>query len=105
LRTSDIRSALESLRTGSDAYGQAYKDAMERIKQQHAEGEKLAKQALWWITCARRPLVTAELQHTIAVKPGKSEFNEKGQPDIEDIVSVCAGLVTVDEESNIIRLV
>ena len=26
-------------------------------------------------------------------------------PDVEDMVSVCAGLVTVDQESNIIRLV
>ncbi len=33
------------------------------------------------------------------------EFNAKRQPDIEDMVSVCAGLVTVDEESDIIRLV
>jgi ankyrin repeat protein len=102
---SDIRTALESLPTGSDAYDQAYENAMKRIREQDADGEKLAKQALMWITCARRPLTTAELQHGIAVRPGKSDFDEKSQPDIEDIVSVCAGLVTVDEESNIIRLV
>jgi hypothetical protein len=50
-------------------------------------------------------LTTAELQHAIAVEPSKYEFNKKRQPDIEDIVSVCARLVTVDKESNIIRLV
>src|SRR5437667_7574207 len=102
---SDVRSALESLPTGSDAYDQAYKDAMERITEQDADGERLAKQVLSWITCAKRPLITAELQHAIAVKPGKSEFDGKSQPDLEDMISVCAGLVTVDEESNIIRLV
>ena len=102
---SDVRSALESLPTGSDAYNQAYEKAMKRISKQDADGERLAKQVLSWITCSKRLLTTAELQHAIAVTPGESEFNEKSQPDIEDIVSVCAGLVTVDEESNIIRLV
>ena len=102
---SDVRSALENLPTGSNAYDQAYKDAMERITAQDVDGGRLAKQVLSWITCAKRPLSTVELQHAIAVEPGKSEFDEKRQPDIEDIVSVCAGLVTVDEESNIIRLV
>ena len=102
---SDVRSALESLPTGSNAYDQAYKDAMERITSQDVDGGRLAKQVLSWITRAERPLSTVELQHAIAVEPGKSEFDEKRQPDIEDIVSVCAGLVTVDEESNIIRLV
>ena len=102
---SDVRSALESLPTGSNAYDQAYKDAMERITAQDVDGERLAKHVLSWITCAKRPLSTVELQHAIAVEPGKSEFDKKRQPDIEDIVSVCAGLVTVDKESNIIRLV
>jgi hypothetical protein len=102
---SDVRSALESLPTGSNAYGQAYKEAMERITEQDADGEKLAKQVLSWITCAKRPLITVELQHAIAVKPGMSGFDKQSQPDIEDVVSVCARLVTVDEESGIVRLV
>jgi hypothetical protein len=50
-------------------------------------------------------LITVELQHAIAVELGKSKFDEKSQPDIEDIVFVCAGLVTVNKESKIIRLV
>jgi hypothetical protein len=65
---SDVRTALESLPTGSDAYDQAYEDAMERITAQGADGEMLAKQVLSWITCAKRPLITAELQHALAVR-------------------------------------
>jgi hypothetical protein len=57
------------------------------------------------ISHAKRPLITAELQHALAVEVGESEFNAERQSDIEDMVSVCAGLVTVDQESNIIRLV
>jgi ankyrin repeat protein len=60
---------------------------------------------LSWITYARRALTTEELSHALAVEAGESELDEDNIPDIEDMVSVCAGLVTVDEESNIIRLV
>ena len=35
---------------------------------------------------------------------GESALDEEILPGIEDIVSVCAGLVTVGQESNIIRL-
>ena len=36
---------------------------------------------------------------------GESNLDEDNLPEIEDMVSVCAGLVTIDEESNVIRLV
>jgi hypothetical protein len=78
---------------------------MFRIEGQVTDQEDLAKQVLSWITCAERPLTTLELQHALAVEVGESELDEDNLPEIEDMVSVCAGLVTIDEESNIIRLV
>jgi hypothetical protein len=35
----------------------------------------------------------------------ETELDETNLPEIEDMISVCADLVTVDGESNIIRLV
>ncbi|KAL7909981.1 hypothetical protein GGI35DRAFT_447561 [Trichoderma velutinum] len=99
-----IRIALETLPTGSEVYNETYNAAMERIKGQTGSRE-LAIQVLSWITCARRRLTTSELQHALAVEIGKSDLDEDNLPEIEDLVSVCVGLVTVDEESNIIRLV
>jgi ankyrin repeat protein len=78
---------------------------MERIEGQVADQEELAKQVLSWITCAKTPLTTAELQHALGVEVGEPELDEDNLPQVEDMVSVCAGLVTVDEESGIIRLV
>jgi hypothetical protein len=78
---------------------------MERINGQIKDQEELAKQVLAWITYAKRPLTMAELQHALGVEAGESELDEENFSQIEDIVSVCAGLVTVDEESGIIRLV
>ena len=78
---------------------------MERVGSQVKDQEELAKQILSWITCAKRPLTTSELQHALAVEEGESALDEENLPQIEDMVSVCAGLVAVDKESNIIRLV
>ena len=49
--------------------------------------------------------MTEEIRHALAVELDESELDPGNLPDLEDIVSVCAGLVTVDEESHIIRLV
>ncbi|KAI9854336.1 MAG: hypothetical protein M1813_001290 [Trichoglossum hirsutum] len=87
------------------ALDSAYKQAMERIEGQMGDQTALAKQVLVWITCAKRALTTSELRHALGVEIGTSIFDEENLPELEDTVSVCAGLVTVDEESDIIRLV
>jgi hypothetical protein len=78
---------------------------MERIEGQKKGFQLLANNVLLWITCAKRPLTITELQHAIAIETGEPELDEDNLPEAEDMVSVCAGLVTVDEESHIIRLV
>jgi hypothetical protein len=100
-----VRAALKNLATGSGAYDSAYHDAMERIQGQIGDQEELAKQVLSWITCAKRPLTTLELRHALAVEQDEPALDKSNLPETEDIVSVCAGLVTVDEESGVIRLV
>jgi ankyrin repeat protein len=109
-----VRLALNSFREQSDALNdykqpraldQAYSEAMNRIQGQETDFQQLATRVLSWITCAKRPLITFELQHALAVETGASELDPENIPDIEDVVSVCAGLVTVDKESSIIRLV
>ena len=102
-----IRTALKKLSAGSEAlaYDCAYNRAMERITGQGPDSKDLAMRVLWWIAFTTRPLTTLELQHALAVEIGERAIDEENLPEIEDMVSVCAGLVTVDEESGIIRLV
>jgi hypothetical protein len=95
-----IRRALEKFPKGSDALDQAYQEAIVRIQGQEAGFQELSKRILSWITCTQRPLTTLELQHALAVDVGDSELGEDNLQDIEEMVSVCAGLVTVDEQSN-----
>ncbi|QGA20934.1 hypothetical protein EYB26_008644 [Talaromyces marneffei] len=89
----------------SKALDHAYEQAMERINTQAVEFRELARQVLSWITFARRPLRTSELQHALAIEDGGREVDKENIPEIEDMVSVCAGLVVVDEKSHTIRLV
>jgi hypothetical protein len=102
-----IRTTLKKLPTGSNAYDCAYEDTMERIEGQLQPQEELAKQVLSWITYAKRPLATSELQHALSVEvePPDSDIDDFDLPLIEDVISVCAGLVVIDEQSDIIRLV
>jgi ankyrin repeat protein len=46
-----------------------------------------------------------ELRHALAVEIDEPELDQSNMPETEDMISVCAGLVTADQESNIIRLV
>ncbi|UKZ78532.1 hypothetical protein TrVFT333_006275 [Trichoderma virens FT-333] len=101
----EITNALQKLATGSDAYEQVYNETMLRIVSQYKEQAQLAKSVLSWVTFAKRPLTVVELRHALGVEHGESTFDEQNMPDIELMVSVCAGLVTIDNDSNIIRLV
>ncbi|KAI8632475.1 ankyrin repeat-containing domain protein [Xylariaceae sp. FL1651] len=102
-----MRRALENLNSGKDAYEIAYEKAMDRIEGQTYDHRQLAIQVLSWITFAKRPLTTQELQHALAVDLDyqSDSFDLDNITDLDYIVSVCAGLVTVDKEAGIIRLV
>ncbi|GAW25117.1 putative ankyrin repeat protein [Rosellinia necatrix] len=86
------------------ALGQAYDQTMDRINKQKQGLKELANNVLTWVAFAERPLTTEQLQHALAVEDGEPELGEDNFPEIAVMVSVCAGLVTVDER-NIVRLV
>jgi ankyrin repeat protein len=99
------RFSMRKLSTASEAYDTAYDEAMSRIKGEVEDARQLAEQVISWVALACRPLTTLELLHALAIEIGESKFDDTNISDVEDIVSACAGLVTIDEESNVIRLV
>ncbi|KAH6975943.1 hypothetical protein BKA56DRAFT_674463 [Ilyonectria sp. MPI-CAGE-AT-0026] len=78
---------------------------MGRIKGQKPSMKELTLQVLMWTTFAKKQITSAGLQHALAVEVGELELDEENIPLIDTILSVCAGLVTLDEESKIVRLV
>jgi ankyrin repeat protein len=103
--TKQVKSALAKLPQGSNKIDIAYEQVLERIDSQRPGHVELAKKVLSWVVYAKRPLTTRELCCALTVEPGDSKLDISNEPDIDDMVSVCAGLVVVDEESSIVRLV
>ena len=108
LRPRDVRRALSHLPKELD---KTYDEAKARILGQGEDNLELAKQVLGWIMNAKRPLTVVELQHAIAVTIDDRQIDETylfTEADLfseGDLVFVCAGIVTVDPQSNVIRLV
>lgn len=87
-----------------DAYS-AYDDAMERINLQDRDDAELAKKALTWVVYARRLLSPLELRHALAVELGIKSLDPDELIDDEVWASLCAGLIVIDEQNNVVRLV
>jgi ankyrin repeat protein len=100
-----VLASLSALSQGLQTLERAYEDAISRLKSQLPGDAALAVQVLTWIVYAERPLTTTELCHALAIEVDKASLDFDNLLDIEDIVSVCAGLVTIDEDSDIVRLV
>lgn len=100
-----LRETLKKLATGLGAYDSAYASAMERIESQVPDQVELAKQVIAWIVHAKRRITATELQEALGVELGERDIDRDNCPDVDDMVSACAGLVTIDEGSNVIRLV
>ncbi|KAI9777066.1 MAG: hypothetical protein M1839_009117 [Geoglossum umbratile] len=97
-----IRLALQNLPEGLD---DTYDAVIQRICSQHKDDAHLAKQVLSWVCYTFRPLTVQEIQQALAVEPGEAELDKEAVPDEDILISVCAGIVAIDQESNVIRLV
>lgn len=102
--TKALKKALEKLPMGSDALDLAYDQAMQRIQNQKPGFRNLAERALSWITYAYRLLTATELCYALAIEVGETEFDEENLDDIESILLVCCGLMTVDPQTETVRL-
>jgi ankyrin repeat protein len=95
--------ALKALPTG---LAQNIEFTVERIKSQHPQSKAqaaLAMNVLLWLSHAKRPLKVSELQHAVAISPEENRMEDLTDPDF--FVHYCFGLVVIDKETSIIRLV
>ncbi|KAK1252735.1 hypothetical protein MKX08_003922 [Trichoderma sp. CBMAI-0020] len=100
-----LEELLQKLGKGIEVPQEIYQQAMERIEGHPNAIRSLAKRTLTWITYSKRPLSITEIQHALAVRDHMTKFDSSYIPDITYLISICAGLVTTDEKSGIIRLV
>ena len=98
----EIHEALDSLPRGLD---DAFEETLSRIQRQPEGRKKLGMNTLMWITNAKRPLLVSELSDALAIRPGITSLNPLYRPSQKLMVESCLGLVTVNEQTSIIRLV
>ena len=82
-----------------------FHDAIKRVAAQPKEHSILATQVLSWIFYAKRPLSPVELREALSIEPGDTRLDRSGCHEIELSLDVCCGLVSIDDEDNVIRLV
>lgn len=96
-----MRRALSTIPTG--LYG-TFTEATKKTNRQEDGNKGLALSVLRWIVKASRPLRITELLEAVAVEGGDKGLSEDGLPSKTTVIDVCAGLVTVDEISQVVRL-
>lgn len=100
-----IRKTLEDLPRGPDAYKQAYEKTIIRIRGQPREHQQLARHTLGWLACAAREITALELRHALAIRGDSGSLpSEEDLESTNFVIKVCMGLVMVERESGVIRL-
>ncbi|THW16863.1 hypothetical protein D6D23_08365 [Aureobasidium pullulans] len=103
---SEVESALHDIRnlpTGFDALKVAYDGAIQRIDLQMPNERKWARRVLSWVVRAKRPLFSDELQHGLAVRPDDKTLDHKNFVSLVQVVSLCAGLLTINHTKDVIE--
>jgi di/tripeptidase len=80
----------------------SYDIAMQRIDAQSKEDRKTARSTITWVANAKRPLTVEELRSALAVEPSTKQLDKENFMTIKTILSVCAGLVIVDEKLKVV---
>jgi len=100
-----IKRVLQTLPRGMKGLDETYEQAIKRIEGQEKGYRELAKQVLSWVTYAKRPLSITEVQHALAVSADMTDMDRDFLPEVEVLGSICAGLITIDQNSHVLRLV
>ncbi|KAK7038301.1 hypothetical protein R3P38DRAFT_3262743 [Favolaschia claudopus] len=100
-----VKAIREALKNMPGDLKRAYDELWERINRQSEEDRNLARRVLAWILNAETLLLLSELVEALAIEPKSTELDPDNILDPNIITSVCAGLVVINEEDNLVRLV
>lgn len=97
-----LKKALDNL---SNNLNVLYDDALLRTESQSEEDHRLAMKAIRWVAYTFRPLSADILRVALAIEPDATGYDYEAIPAISLILDVCAGLLILDEENEVVRLV
>jgi ankyrin repeat domain-containing protein 50 len=82
-----------------------YDRTWQRIIQSEPHHASLAQAALVWVLNAKQSLTIGILRHALATSPDTHRFEPSRLMPEAALMTVCRGLITVDKESRLVRLV
>ncbi|KAL8635312.1 MAG: hypothetical protein Q9228_007184 [Teloschistes exilis] len=101
-----MKTLKQAVKNLSGTLNDLYDNAIQRIHTTLShEFRNLAKKALHWVASTYRPLPVDALLVALAIEPGEKHFDPDGCPSISLVLDICAGLLILDEQSKVIRLV
>lgn len=83
----------------------AYSDVLARIQAQPPGHRALALKVLIWVTFARKQLPVQEFRGAVCTISGDRTFDMDNLRDADTLISRCCGLVILDQESGVVRLI
>lgn len=98
----EMEEALDTMPQGLD---DAFEETLRRIQAQPENRQTMAMNTLMWISHAKRPLLVGELLDALSIKSSERSLNKRNRPSQRLVLECCFGLVSLDEESLVIRLV
>ena len=82
-----------------------YGQTLQRIRELKGSRSRLGMEVLMWVSHAERPLRIDELCHALAVELGPMNLDPENICPQHIVLGSCLGLVVVDEETSIVRLI
>ncbi|RDW56499.1 hypothetical protein BP5796_13140 [Coleophoma crateriformis] len=101
----DLRSLRDVLHSLPKRLDLTYDSIMERIQVQDDDSRTLATKVLSWIIHTTRPLTPSELCTALAIRPRDRYFDAEGIVEADRLLEICAGIVSIQRESNTVTLV
>jgi hypothetical protein len=98
----EVRTALRTLPSDLTA---AFDGTMYRIRQQTSRRVQLALDTLMWLVYAETSLSVDVLRHALAAIPGRTHMDEQFLSPSLFLVDSCHGLVVIEKDTSIIRLI
>lgn len=100
-----VKHVRNKLRTLPSTLKGTYDSAMERIENQEPDRRRIALKVMARVCYAFRGLSLKELQHALAIELGDTALDEDLVMDGQSITSLCAGLVLVDQRTDMVNSV
>ncbi|KAF9894957.1 hypothetical protein FE257_004579 [Aspergillus nanangensis] len=99
-----VQQRLDGIFSQIIGYDDVYEDLYRVIKAQGFEKRSLAENVLLWLSYTQSPLLLTDMQHILDTQPS-GDPGRKLELDADQVVSACAGLVTANEETGVIRFI